>query len=394
MNKKNSLMMFFVITACGSALPVFGASMERVGSLPPVGGVTIRYIDSMLLPAGNSYEILIGSQNEGSDCGYGTPASIWKMTLDPTSGEANGVAYVQSLDLIQTTRGVMFESANGTLFTASGWCGFKPPYYSTDRGQSWLAAINGAVYPPNSVFSYAEFNGHVYAGTGYQPYPGEIYRWEGDGSWTRVFNNGYVRHLISSMAVHEGRLFVGTVDWDYPPACDATVPVLVTSDGVSFHNTTGIPGCFSIGKLVEVNGQLLAFVSDSYQEKRIYRWNAEANSWIFQAPNPVTTVNPLMVLAHDGNLYSYGSTGSNPAGIFRSTDSGTSWTQIAAQDATVPVVMSFTSRNDTLYMGTYADSTGSAYVYRYHIERQQNPCTRWGRRSWLCKLWLHYHHRH
>jgi hypothetical protein len=105
-------------------------------------------------------EILICTQNVGAQCGGGTPATMWKLLLDPTTGVVLGLEKKQALDQVQQVRQTIFRDSSGTLFTGGGWCGFKPPYYSTDAGETWHPATLGT-HPPNSTFCFAELNGVV-----------------------------------------------------------------------------------------------------------------------------------------------------------------------------------------------------------------------------------------
>ncbi len=83
-------------------LPTAHASstLELVGDVPPADGIKIDYIEAMHVLDSNPYELFFTSQNQGSYCGGGTPASVWKMTLDPNTGNKSSVAYIQSLSQI------------------------------------------------------------------------------------------------------------------------------------------------------------------------------------------------------------------------------------------------------------------------------------------------------
>ena len=49
-------------------------------------------------------EVVFVTLNQGADCSVGTPASAWKMTLDPVTGQALTLAWKQHLSQIQTIR--------------------------------------------------------------------------------------------------------------------------------------------------------------------------------------------------------------------------------------------------------------------------------------------------
>lgn len=243
----------------------FGPQLELVAEVPPTDGITVEWIEAIQGLDSSPNEIVFASWNVGAYCGGGTPASAWKLILDPDTGEMADLSLKQHLALIQVVRGSLFEASQGTLFTGGGWCGYKPPYYSIDGGESWLPATQG-VHPPNSTFSYAELNGEVYAGTGYCPWHGGVYRWLGAASpdqWELVLDIAPPRNYVDAMAAYDGRLYVGSVFYGYGcGGCEDTVPVWVSTDGNTFNATTGIPSCYSVLDLLVVGDDLVAHVAE------------------------------------------------------------------------------------------------------------------------------------
>jgi hypothetical protein len=346
--------------------------LELVGQAPylETPPVSIEYIEAMQVLDRDSNKLLFTTRNQGADCGWGTPASVWEMILDPGTGDATSVTHKQSLSQIQNTRGDLFESSDGTLFTGSGWCGYKPPYYSTDAGETWQRADGSGVHPPNSTFSYVEFNGDVYAGTGYDPYHGQVYRWLGDAGtdyWEFVLDVTWPRTIVDTMAVYNNQLFVGSQIYGWgSSSCAGSMPVYVSSDGNTFNGTSGIPSCYTIGDLVVVGDQLVAraFYYSDNTEHYLYRWNDGLQAW--EEIGAFNLTNVQRVVAHNGVLYTYGLAAGDPSkGIYRSTDTGQTWEQVAPLEN--PNAYSLTIHDDTLYIGTYHDANNIAYIYRIRL---------------------------
>lgn len=334
--------------------------------------------------------VVFVTKNVGAGCGGGTPASAWKMVLDPDSGCVVSVEKKQELSQIQGVRDSLFESSDGTLFTGGGWCGYKPPYYSTDGGETWQTADAGLVHPPNSTYSFVEFNGDVYAGTGYHPHPGQLYRWLGSGCWELVWDFGYARNIVNSMAVHEGQLFVG-VDL-YGVSCDPSTPqpVYVSSDGTTFDPTTGIDACYRPLQLLVTKNQLIAWVrTEDSTQHYVYRWNG--GSWVKLGDFGLDGEYSYRkaAVSDDGTIYLYGHLSEDPSpGIYRSTDLGLSWQQIVMFEISVPSVHSLHIHDNMLYIGTSSDDNDKGYIYRLRIpERSGNnpPSAHAGSDKTLCR---------
>lgn len=266
-------------------------------------------------------------------------AAIWRIELDHYTGEANDVSLQQSLDLIQSTTGAFFESADGTLFTGGGYEGSTPPYYSTDHGNSFQPATSGD-YPPDATFVYAELNGVVYAGTGQGenigPYPAAVHRYDGEGSWSHVFSVPPPHNRIQAMAVHQGQLFVGAAIREDPVECvDDASPVYVSSDGESFTPTLGFSCAGSVKALASNGDQLLALMDGFHMEGgTVLAWDPtrERFSDLPNHPFDVRTVDQHRFVVRDGVCYAAAFLeGDWDGGIYRSED-GVSWTPIVEQE--------------------------------------------------------------
>ena len=299
--------------------------------------------------------LVVATQNDGSVCGGGTPAAIWRVELDPATHQATSIAFQQSLDRIQTTRRTLFESSDGTLFVGGGWCGPTPPYYSIDHGRTFLPATGGD-YPPNSSFAFAELNGEVYVGTGYNPYPASVYRWTGGGAWTKAFSFPRPHNILQAMAVHRDQLFVGASIYEDSTPCQTASPVYVSSDGQSFAPTNW-PPCSSAIAMASTGERLLA-LAYAGDRASVFDWVPDTQSWTQLAAYPFDNASAAsnLFVSH-GKAFYAGAVpeGSSSGGLYRSTD-GTSWTPIIEQAGLR--LDTLTVEGDTLYAAEVPASGG------------------------------------
>ncbi len=360
----------FLVCAAVAATPgiVAAEQLDLICEVPPTGGLQPDFIEAIQVLDDYPGEILLAVRNQGAGCGGGTPISIWKATLDPTTGECLSVVHKQQLPAIQNVRETLFESSDRTVFSGGGWCGYKPPYYSTDFGETWRRADSGPVHPPNSTFSYAELGGEVYAGTGYNPWPGEVYRWLGGGNWQRVLNVGQVRNIVNELLAHNGLLFVGsTIYVSGGTACAGTVPVYVSSDGNSFTPTTGIPSCFSITGLAAAGDDVVAFANSRADstDTRVYRWLGGDLAWEEIGSTPWLIRRPAV---SEDRIFALGrAPQADPRALYQSTDLGQTWQQ--AGTFGFGNGSSLAVHEDTVYVGTRHDAADKVYLYRMSLGR-------------------------
>ncbi|MGD8454054.1 MAG: hypothetical protein PVJ57_19750 [Phycisphaerae bacterium] len=348
--------------------------LELLAELPPTGGVTVDFVDALQVRDAQPNEIVLVTQNVGAHCGGGTPASAWKVTLDPETGKAISAVLKQSLSLIQCVRASVFEASDGTLFTGGGWCLAKLPYVSFDGGETWRPATH-STHPPNSTFSFVEFQGSVYAGTGYDPHPAEIYRWLGGGGpndWEHIHSFPRPRTVVDCLTVYQGRLFVGLgliPCW----GCEGTTAVYVSDDGVSYTPTVGIPSCDGANWLLAVGDSLLAFTEECQppSNRYVYRWDDAIAEWTTVASYPLSRYAPKPVV-HGGYIYAYGQQAGDPSrGIYRSNDLGVTWERVVELED--PVASAFHVHDDTLYIGTFRDASDNGWVYRMALAAAPPP---------------------
>ena len=295
------------------------------------------------------------------------PGRVWKMTLDPVTGAVVSILSKQVLYGIGSVSHVIFERSDETLFTGSGWLGFNPPYYSTDGGETWQTAGGGSIGGSYSTYIYAEFNGNIYAGTGYWGYHGKLHRWLGSGNWTQVFDYPPPRSTLGALAVHDGKLFLTAgIYWPNNSGWESSVPVYATSDGISYTPTTGIPPYNQIPYFFIVNGDLLAWgysVLDA-SHRTVFRCNGL--EWEELGPLTIGWVRPYRTAITDGRaIYESGKApGDLLNGVCRSLDGGLTWEQIAVLDN--PIALAFCVHKNVLYVGTNT-SGNKAYIYRIKL---------------------------
>jgi len=177
---------------------------------------------------------------------------------------------------------------------------------------------------------YGEFQGQVYAGTGYKPYPGSVYRYNGGGSWNRVFSFPPPRNIVQAMAVHQGRLFVGASIYQDPTPCESTSPVYVSSDGVSFTPTQW-PPCSSANALASAGDLFLALGNlNTGTGPAVFEWASATESWSQLADYPFdTTAIAQDLFVTSGGAFYVGAVlkGASNGGLYRSED-GMSWAPV------------------------------------------------------------------
>lgn len=371
-----SLMGALVTSVLGWSAPAFARSLVELVRTPADHPVVL--IEALRSPSENPTALLFSVQNRGANCGFGTPASIYQVDRDPANGTALGLQLNDTLDRIQSTRYALFEAPDGTLFTGGGWCGFKPPYYSTDQGNSFDPATRG-VGPPNSTFSFVAFRGEVYAGTGYEPYDAEIYRWlgtSGPNYWERVLGLDPPRTILTTMAVHNDHLFVGSQVYYYNGAetCADSVPVRISADGRSFRPTSGIPGCESIQKLLNVDGKLVAWAQGVTSTRfSSYVWNPKVQRWNLVARDVLSGFQRganVPIVAYKCILIAYGvAPGESEAKLFVSHDLGRSWGTFFR----VPIgpnISALAVNGDEFLAGTWGDENGIARIYTVSLVKR------------------------
>jgi hypothetical protein len=323
----------------------------------------VGHIEAILRLKDDPTTLLVGSQNQGAYCGGGTPASIWRLTLDPQTGLATNISQ-QALSQIQMLRQSLFESSDGTLFTGSGWCGFKPPYYSTDHGLTWAPATTGSVYPQNSAFSYAELKHQVYVGTGYNPYDGIVYRWLGNGAWSMVLDVPEPRNIVDPMTVYEDHLFVAPSIYQ-ASGCESSIPVYISDDGTSFRATSGIPNCDAVQSLLAVGGQLFALTAatTSPSGNHVYAWHGATETWSLVTSIAADTMSRQYSAAYGNTAYLLATVGTGGRGLYETQD-WLSWTLVAPD--TAPGIYNISVQGHTLYAGDNPNG-GTAHVYTIEL---------------------------
>jgi hypothetical protein len=289
----------------------------------------VLWVEAIVPIPSSPGQFWLATQQVGSYCGGGTPAAIWKVTVDPSGGPAQ-IEHLQDLTATVSVRTVLFQATDGTLFTGGGWCGYNPPYYSVDNGVTWLPADTGPVHPPNNTFSIGEFQGSVYVGTGYNPYPGQVYRWLGGGNWELVLDPVPAKNIVGAFITFKGRFFVGIGPREWC-ATDVNGPVYVSDNGRDFSPTLGMPSCNGLTRFMEADSTLYAW-GGSATGQQTYRWNEGTETWelvsSYSLNNPTDYGTTTL-----GNTAYFSALGVNTltgSGIYVSSDFGVTWSLLVS----------------------------------------------------------------
>lgn len=307
-------------------------------------------------------EVIIAAK----DSGYG-PARIWKMTLDPITGNVVSILSKQILSQTMNVSDLLYETASGTIFTGAGWLGFNSPYYSVNGGETWLMAGGGSIRNSYSTYSFIEFKGNLYAGSGYYPNHGKLHRWLGNGNWAEVFDYPPPRSILNVMAVYkEAFFFSAVIYWWNNQDWQISVPVYQTPDGVVCHPAPGIPPDRQITHFFIINGELLSWTFNQFDssQRHVYRW--DGRNWVLLGVNSIQWSKVYRIATTDGRvIYNVGrAPGDSADGVCCSLDGGLTWEQIAIIE-NEPISALHLAKN-VLYMGTERPGN-RAGLYRINV---------------------------
>ncbi|HET7152480.1 MAG TPA: T9SS type A sorting domain-containing protein, partial [Candidatus Kapabacteria bacterium] len=191
--------------------------------------------------------------------------------------------------------------SNGNLFISS----FGDSIYrSTDSGATWTEISSGLSHQANTIFElFGVIDGKLYVSGGYSANNGD--------SWDTTSNN------------FPG----GTLFFNGDNIFSAGVGVFLSTDrGANWMpKNTGLLYGTSIYPLAVIGNDLFVGTYNySLQGANIYRSTNDGITWtgsIYQV-----TLNPLTFISANGKLFLGTLYGDSPIGVFRSTDSGASWT--------------------------------------------------------------------
>ncbi|MFN9368461.1 MAG: hypothetical protein ACK6CT_06785 [Planctomycetia bacterium] len=344
---------FCIWPACSRS---YCADPIRLEPIAEVAGT----VQAMLARGKNATELLLATQNPGADCGHGTPASVWKAVLDPATRNVLRLEKKQDLADIQNVRDTLVEASDGTLFAGGGWCGYKPPYFSSDGGETWQPADAGPVHPPNSTFSFVEFRGSIYAGTGYEPHHGQVYRWLGEGNWTRVLDIPPPRSIVNNLVVFEEQLFVGSVIYGWGgKGSETSVPVYVSADGEQFKPTEGIPPGFTVSQLLRADDRLVAWANDQVFVWKERRWEKLGDL------APGIAMNRQAVVVGRGTIVNHGKLPADDAeGLYVSNNLGCGWKQVEVLQG----ITALHAHGDPLFVSARPKGKDASQVYRVRLD--------------------------
>lgn len=352
------------VTILGLTSPSYAWTMSEVLQTP--AGSNISRIEALVVPKETPDDIIFSSINIGAECGGGTPASIWKATVDPITHKAISVNLVQQLSQVQNIRGTLFEAPNGDFFSGGGWCGPKPPYYSTDGAVTWQPATKG-IHPPNSTFSFTGFGGRVYAGTGYDPYPGQVYRWlgpQGPNMFQLVLSIPQPRTIVGALISFKNTLFVGSSVYG-SGNCHGTTAIYKSNDGSLFDKTSGIPDCATVLHFMKVQGHLIAATVDlGSANVALYEWTGVY--WQAKATVPLLGVDYYLITTDSRSIFAFGTPRPGlKATLYRSSDLGSSWSNFATTPRDAPAITVITAHDGGILAASMGDANGLAHIYWY-----------------------------
>lgn len=341
------------------------------GTVSGATAATPWAIDAIVGPSAAT-DTLVFSSHHADFCSDWAPATMWTAGRDYGTGAVSGASAVQELAGNPQVRGTLFEASDQSIFTGAGHCGDATLYRSTDNGLSWQPAATGTG-PFNSTFAFAEHDGRVYAGTGYDPAPGQVYRWldktDAANDWELVATVPSPRTIVRALESFGGSLFAGTQSYypGSPPAPDA-VWVSDSGDGGSFAPTAGIPEDYSVDKLIAVGDTLVAyaFPSQGGSMSQIYRWDDTTRTWDHEGAMPMDFWGsaPVALVLPDnaGGVYGFGAPyGSQDRDLYRSVDLGLTWEKVA--EHTGPAIESIAMVDQRIYLGTTQGAGTDGYIY-------------------------------
>lgn len=207
-------------------------------------------------------------------------------------------------------------------------------YVSGDKGDNWTQINNG--FTQMQVWSVSVAGNDVYAGTN----GGALFRTSDQGNSWQTVNGGIPSTTIVRMVVKFGdKLFAST----------SNSGIYVSTDNAtswSQHNA-GITGLVA-GPLMVANTDLYAGVL-----QKVYRYDAGAQSWVIASAGIINnTISALVYLKEESGAFNlFAGVSNSGKNVYRSVDSGISWTSAYTGIPSVPVV-SMTSAGTAIFTGT------------------------------------------
>jgi hypothetical protein len=224
---------------------------------------------------------------------------------------------------------------NGNLYASTGWGGIGGQIWRSRNGTAWTQVVdNGFGDPENfAIAVFTTYNGMLYASTQAGTTHGtEIWRSRtgGNGSWTRVVSNGFDNNLantiVTGYGAFNGYLYAitentseGTEIWRTK---DGTKWTQANINGFGDRNNT-------LGRgLVVYKGNLYASTVNNFTGGQIWR-TANGTTWRQVIGNGFGDPNNAGMLPYVFGNELYASTGSSSNGmeVWR-TSNGNKWIQV------------------------------------------------------------------
>ena len=203
-----------------------------------------------------------------------------------------------------------FVSSGSNIYAGTDGGGV---YISSNGGSSWTPVNKGL----DNLTVQALFvkGDNLYAGTGSSPFDGGVYLSVDNGSNWHTVNNGLPAAAVSCFAEFGSKLFAGTAGYG----------IYISSDnGLNWNPDTA--GLSNMGILTLLVKDTIIFAGTN---AGVCLSTIKDTVWTRAAPADIHYITVPTIVAQDSNLFVAGSgAGVDGWGIFRSSNNGSSWTQI------------------------------------------------------------------
>jgi hypothetical protein len=301
--------------------------------------------------------------NEGTTIYQSSNGQNWTAVTEPGISSVYNSANPVVIDMLEF---------NGQLYAGTGWDGVPGQVWRAPDGTTWSQVVPDGFNSPDNfaVTNFAEFNGMIYAGTGNYNGP-QIWRSSSGNSlsWTNVVTAGLGTnsgHQISGFANFNGALFAAIDEW--PDPVDG-LQVWRTANGTSWTSVVaggfGDANNFSTSGFAVFNGYLYLGGSNQVSGAKIWRTN-NGTTWQVMVDDAFGDENNYKVdslYTFNNAIYAVTVNYETGVEVWRSTN-GSTWLQInpdAFGDSNNFASLwssAVTEFQDQLYYGTENEANG------------------------------------